>query len=550
MIDLSQNHRKIRGQPVKTKELDLSRVLFSKPKGGIIHFLGQRTLLVDARAFGFLRKELINNLGLSVARNILTRLGYAHGWLTADNLASEYPELLKDPACGPALHMLQGMVNIREFKYIPIKESVHGMTCIWEDSFEAEQHIIHHGIAADSVCWTMTGYVSGYISRALGWEHYCIEHKCQGKGDALCHIESRSKEDWGDLIDDYLPFFKEETIDGVLKEVTTRLRRSERRLSRFKRLFQSDLHPSGIITNSEAMRQVLDLARRAAKTDSSVIITGESGVGKELIARFIHDESSRAGRPFVAVNCGAVTETLLESEFFGHAKGSFTGAGSDRIGLFEAANGGTILLDEIGEMPPGMQMKLLRVLQEKAVRRVGENRSRSVDAKVIAATNRDLEVEVEAGRFRRDLYYRLCVIELTVPPLRDRVEDILPLARFFLDKTAEKMNRSMHGFSPGAAEHLLLYAWPGNVRELQNVVERAVALCLSSVIQPGDLPPTLCKGVAGHKGQDDIRPLAQIERNYILAAMEMTNGDKRLAAKRLDISLASLYRRLKKYEVQ
>ncbi|MEW6663664.1 MAG: sigma-54-dependent Fis family transcriptional regulator [Thermodesulfobacteriota bacterium] len=535
---------------MKTRKLDLSHVLSSKPKGGIIHFLGQRTVLIDARAFGFLRKELINNLGLSVARNILTRLGYAHGWLTADNLDSEYPELLKDPACGPALHMLQGMVNVREFKYLPLTDPVHKMTCIWEDCVEAEQHIIHQGVGAEPVCWTMTGYVSGYISRALGWEHYCMEHKCQGRGDALCHIEARSKEDWGDLIDDHIPFFKEETIDGVLKEMTTRLRRSERRLSRFKRLFHSNIHPSGIITNSEAMRQVLDLARRAAKADSSVIITGESGVGKELIARFIHDESSRAGRPFVAVNCGAVAETLLESEFFGHAKGSFTGAERDRIGLFEAANGGTILLDEIGEMPPGMQMKLLRVLQEKAVRRVGENRSRSVDAKVIAATNRDLEVEVEAGRFRRDLYYRLCVIELTVPPLRDRLEDILPLAHFFLEASAARMGRSVESFSPSASEHLLLYSWPGNVRELQNLVERAVALCSRDVIHVEDLPSALRKGTAKSKEHDDILPLAQVERNYILTALEMVNGNKRRAAEKLQIGLASLYRKLKEYRLQ
>jgi transcriptional regulator with PAS, ATPase and Fis domain len=533
---------------VKAKDLDLGKVLSFAPKGGVMHFMGHRVLLIDARALGLFRKELINSLGLSVARNMLTRLGYAHGWLTADSLGAEYPELLKDPACGPALHMLQGMVNAREFRANDIDDPVDNMTVIWQDSYEAEQHLIHLGISHEPVCWTLTGYVSGYISRMLGRETYCLEHKCRGKGDALCHVESRTREGWGDMIDDHLPFFKEETIDGVLKDVTTRLRKSERRLWRLKKLFDIDVYPPGIITRSEAMRQQLDLAKRAAKVDCSVVITGESGVGKEMIARFIHDESARAGRPFVAINCGAVTETLLESEFFGHVKGAFTGADSDRVGLFEAANGGTILLDEIGEMPQGMQMKLLRVLQEKEVRRVGESKSRPVDAKVIAATNRDLDDEVKTGRFRRDLYYRLCVIELAVPPLRDRVEDILPLARFFLEKTAEKMGCSMEGFSPVAAENLLLYAWPGNVRELQNVVERAVALCSGRVIQVEDLPRTLRKGVARPNGHDDIRPLAQIERNYILTALEMTKGNKRLAAEKLDIGLASLYRKLKEYE--
>lgn len=537
------------GVIVKAKDFNLGKLLSFRPNGGILHFMGHRSLLIDVTAIGLMRKELINNFGLSVARNMLTRLGYALGWLTADNLGSEFPDLLKDPTCGPALHMMQGMVNVRDFKSNPVDDPVHNMTSIWEDSYEAEQHIIHLGISEEPVCWTLTGYVSGYISRMLGRETYCIEHRCRGRGDSLCHIESRTREDWGDEIDDHLPYFKEQTIDGVLKNVMTKLRKSERRLFQLKRLFNGDVEASGIIAGSDSMRQLLNLAKRAAKVDASVIVVGESGVGKEMIARFVHDESARAGRPFVAVNCSAITETLLESEFFGHSKGAFTGAGSDRPGLFEAADGGTLLLDEVGEMPLGMQAKLLRVLQEKEVRRVGENKSRPVDVKVIAATNRDLEKEVEAGRFRRDLYYRLCVIELEVPPLRDRVEDILPLARFFFNKAAEKIGRSISGLSTRAIEQLLLYRWPGNVRELQNSIERAVALCSGSLIQLEDLPLSLRKGLSKPNGHEDIRPLEQIERNYILAAMETTNGNKKLVAEKLNIGIASLYRKLKKYNV-
>ena len=534
---------------MKKADLDLTKLLSFRPKGGVVHFMGHRALLIDASALGFLRKELINSLGLSVARNILTRTGYAHGWLTADSLGKQYPELLQDPSCGPILHTLQGMVTARDFRFHNMDDPVHNkLTCIWQDSYEAEQHLIHIGTSDESVCWTLTGYVSGYISRMLGREAYCIEHKCRGKGDALCHIEARTKDAWGDLIEEYLPFFKEDTIDGVLNDVTARLRKSERQLSRLKKIFNSHVYPPGIITNSKAMRQVLDLCKRAARVDSPVVVSGESGVGKEMVARFIHEESERAGRPFVAVNCGAVTESLLESEFFGHSKGAFTNAERERPGLFEAADGGTLMLDEVGEMPRAMQTKLLRVLQEKEIRRVGENRSRSVDVKVIAATNRNLEAEVEADRFRRDLYYRLCVIELTVPPLRERVEDILPLARFFLEKTAEKTGRSMNGFSVSATEHLLLYGWPGNVRELQNAVERAVALCAGSLIQLEDLPFALRKSVSRPNGRDDIQPLDQMERNYILAALEMTGGNKRLAAEKLNISLASIYRKLNKYE--
>ncbi len=295
------------------------------------------------------------------------------------------------------------------------------------------------------------------------------------------------------------------------------------------------------------MEQVLDLAGRAAKVDSSIVITGESGVGKEMVARFIHDESSRAGRPFVAVNCSAVTETLLESEFFGHVKGAFTGAHNDRARLFEAANGGTIFLDEIGDMPVGMQAKLLRVLQEKELRRVGESKSRPVDVKVIAATNRNLEDDIESGRFRRAPYYRLCVIELEVPPLRERTEDILPLARFFVDRATKRTGRSVSGFAPDALDLLLLHRWPGNVQELQNVIERAVVFCAGNVVQAEELPGAIRKGLSLPHGQDEIRPLEEMERIHILAALEKTKGDKRLAAEKLNIGLTSLYRKLKEY---
>jgi DNA-binding NtrC family response regulator/predicted hydrocarbon binding protein len=527
-------------------DLDLRDLLSFSRKGGIIQFMGRRVLLLDAIAMGLLRKELINNFGMSAARNILTRLGYAHGWLTADHLGSEYKDLLYDAAFAPALHMLHGMVKTRDFKYHLNGHPYHA-ACIWEDSYEAEQHILQLGVADEPVCWTLTGYVTGYGSRLVGREVYCIEHKCVGKGDAFCSIEARPKEDWGGAIDDHLAFFQEETIGGVLKDITSKLRRAERRLWQIKKMIDSDVFSPGIVVRSKVMHDVINLAKRTAAVDSSVMITGESGVGKEKIARFIHNESARACRPFIAVNCSAVTETLLESEFFGHVKGAFTGADKDRTGLFEAAKGGTIFLDEIGDMPQGMQAKLLRVLQEKEVRRVGENKSRAVDAKIIAATNRNIEDDVKTGRFRKDLYYRLCVIELFVPPLRERAEDILPLARFFLDRVTDKMGRTVTGFSPDAAERLLVYDWPGNIRELHNLVERSVALCSSNAIRVEDLPPGLRKEVPPSNGNGDVRPLDEIERKYILAALEMTKGDKRLAAQKLNIGLTSLYRKLKEY---
>ncbi len=369
-----------------------------------------------------------------------------------------------------------------------------------------------------------------------------------GKGDAFCSIESRPKEDWGGAIDDQLYFFQEENISGLLKDITAKIRKAEKRLWQLQKLLDSEVYPPGIIASSIIMRNVLNLARRAAKVDSSVVVTGESGVGKEVIARYIHNVSARASRPFIAMNCAAVAETLLESELFGHTKGAFTGADRDRMGIFETANGGTIFLDEIGEMPLNMQAKLLRTLQEKKIRRVGESKPRSVDFRVIASTNRNLNEEVEAGRFRLDLYYRLCIIGLEVPPLRERPEDILPLAKFFLDSVTESAGCPIKGFSSGAVEHLLLYSWPGNARELQNVIERAVALCSESTITLEDLPPAMRKGISTPKGCDDINPLEEVERKYILVALDRTKGDKKLAAKKLKIGLRSLYRKLKEYE--
>jgi DNA-binding NtrC family response regulator len=297
------------------------------------------------------------------------------------------------------------------------------------------------------------------------------------------------------------------------------------------------------------MEKVLEVARRVAMVDSTILVTGESGVGKERIARLIHDQSPRMAGPFVAVNCGAVPEGLLESELFGHAKGSFTGADRDRPGLFEAARGGTLLLDEIGEIPPPMQVKLLRVLQEREVRRVGENRSRPIDVRVVAATNRDLAAEVQAARFRQDLYYRLRVIELRVPALRERREDILPLARLFMAEAASRTGSRTSGFTPGAARQLVRYPWPGNVRELENAVEHAVVLARGPWIDVEDLPAEIGAALPGAYAQGEVQPLEELERDYILAVLKGATGNKVQAAAQLGISPATLYRRLKVYEV-
>ncbi len=309
---------------------------------------------------------------------------------------------------------------------------------------------------------------------------------------------------------------------------------------------------------SEAMRAALDVARRAAPLACHILVTGESGTGKELVAHLIHAESPFSAGPFVPVHCGAIPETLLESELFGHARGSFTGAMRDRPGLFEAAAGGTLFLDEIGEVPASVQMKLLRALQEREVRRVGENNSRTVNTRIVAATNRDLAGEVEAGRFRRDLFYRLRVIEVHVPALRDRPEDILPLALDRIAETAWRLRGRGLELSPAAAERLHDYPWPGNVRELENAIERAVALTRGPRIEAEDLPEEMRRASAGLAASaappapGDGRPgaartLAEVERECILEALRRTNGNRRRAAGQLGIGTATLYRKLKLY---
>jgi DNA-binding NtrC family response regulator len=304
-----------------------------------------------------------------------------------------------------------------------------------------------------------------------------------------------------------------------------------------------------LVARSRAMKQLIEVARRVARFDSTVLVTGESGAGKERVARLVHEASTRAGGPFVAINCGAITETLLESELFGHARGAFTGATQDRPGLFEAANGGTLLLDEVGEVPPGTQVKLLRALQEREVRRVGENRSRRVDVRIIAATNRDL-LHATPGTvpFRQDLYYRLKVVELHVPPLRFRREDVLALARALLLDASARMGRPISGLSTEAEDKLVTYDWPGNVRELQNAMERAVALAQGNTVELEDLPDEVRQAYNPPiSPMGRVKPLEAIEREYILAALEFNNGNHTHTAEQLDIGTATLYRKLKSY---
>jgi DNA-binding NtrC family response regulator len=311
--------------------------------------------------------------------------------------------------------------------------------------------------------------------------------------------------------------------------------------------------PRRIVGASRPMHELFELIGRAAPSAGTILITGESGTGKELVARAVHEASGRRGA-FVAVNCAAIPADLIESELFGHTGGAFTGAKQARAGLFEAAHGGTLFLDEIGELPPAVQPKLLRALQEGAVRRVGADREREVDVRAVAATNRDLEADVHAGRFREDLFWRLNVIRLRVPPLRERPFDIPLLVDYFIAKASDRAGRPPLDVSPEALAVLTAYAWPGNVRELENAVERAVALARGTRLEPDDLPERVRTGGEASalvaRGHAQRLTLREIEREYILDTLRRTGGNKTRAAEMLGLDRKTLYRKLDEYRAE
>ncbi len=541
---------------MRVEDLHHKELLELDPDGGIIRFAGQRALLLDAIAMGLLRKYLVENFGLTATRTVLTQFGFAHGWRMAKAMQAEFEWAQEEDwrRAGLRIHSLEGLFLVESGSEDPFTPK--GATL--QASYEAEQHLLHFGRSDSAVCWTICGLMSGYLSHISGKEIYVLEHRCLGKGHAACVLLGRTRKEWGEERAEELGFFEsgrlKECLDVSLHRVMETLKATELKLRAHRRALNRvalDVQEAeGFVAQSQRMRLLLDLTRRVAKVDATVLITGENGSGKERIARLIHEESTRATGPFIAINCGAITETLLESELFGHARGAFSGATADRIGLFEAANHGTMLLDEIGEISPGMQVKLLRVLQEWEIRRVGENRSRPVDVRVVAATNRDLSHGVAGDAFRQDLYYRLKVVELHVPPLRDRRDDILPLARVLLADAATRMGRKISGLAPSAADQLLRYEWPGNVRELENAMERAVALACGSRVELDDLPEEIRQTIPRPvPAGGAVRPLDEIEKEYILAALKLNGGNQTLTAKQLQIGSATLYRKLKSYGI-
>ena len=545
------------------EHLDLTEVLDFRPDRGIIRLHEQRVVILSAAAMGLLRKELIDTLGLASARRLFLRFGYADGYHDAVGLRdrSHWASPLDGLRAGVDLRRLEGIVRAEIIRID--HDAVSGRfeeDVVWHDSYVAEQHLHHYGINSEPMCWSLEGYASGYASACLGQEIYFREVACIGQGAARCTAVGRDAKSWGDALEALRFDFQSadlgreverlrQTMHRRLQDLDRRERhvaRRERELNLLRERVARHAAAKHFVAGSAAMQEVLELAGRVAPLDTTVLVQGESGIGKEFIVRMIHDQSPRAGDPFVSINCAALTETLLESELFGHVRGAFTGAIRDKAGLFEVAGTGTLFLDEIGEVAPTVQAKLLRALQEREIRRVGGERTIKVHARVVAATNRDLRAAVDAGAFREDLYFRLGAFVIAVPPLRERREDIPPLVLDFVRRAAARVKKDVKNVSADAMTALMSYHWPGNVRELEHAIERAVIVARGPSIKVGELPPEVSQKPRPGPLEDSL-DLQAHERVMIERALERFRGNRREAAAALKISTVTLWRKMKQY---
>jgi len=552
--------------PVESDQIEphhLVELVDFRPDQGIIRLHEQRVVLLSAAAMGLLRKELIDTLGLETARRLFLRFGYADGYHDAVSLRdrSKWAGPLEGLRAGLVLHRLGGIVRAEIITLDHDAETGRFQEeMLWYDSYVAEQHVHHYGKAGAPMCWSLVGYASGYASACLGREVYFRERECLAQGAAKCTVSGKDAESWGGEVEALRADFQggslgrevERLREAVHKRVQDLARRErllakrERELNVLRERVARHAASKHFIAGSAGMQDVLELAARVAPLDTTVLVYGESGTGKEFIVRMIHDQSPRASGPFVSINCAALTETLLESELFGHVRGAFTGAVRDKAGLFEVANNGTLFLDEIGEVAPTVQAKLLRALQEREIRRVGGERTIKVNARVVAATNRALKAAVAAGTFREDLYFRLGAFVITVPPLRDRRQDIPALVHDFVRRAAMRVKKDVETVSAEAMTALMNYAWPGNVRELEHAIERAVIVARGVSIKLRELPPEVWQKVR-ERTPDDSLDLPALERATIERAIERFRGNRREAAEALKISTVTLWRKMKQY---
>jgi DNA-binding NtrC family response regulator len=549
--------------PAPLEPHHLAELLDIRPDQGVIRLHEQRLVLLSAAAMGLFRKELIDTLGFETARRLFLRFGFADGYHDAVSLRgrSGWPEGLDGLRAGIVLQRLEGIMRAEIIQLEHDSKSGRFYEeKLWHDSYTAEQHLHHYGQSSAPVCWSLVGYASGYTSACLGQEIYFEEQECLAQGAARCRVVGKNAESWGDRLEALRDDFHggslgreverlRDIVHRRLQDVDRRERlvaTRERELNLLRERVARHAASKQFIAASGAMQDVLELAARVAPLDTTVLIYGESGTGKEFMVRMIHDQSPRATGPFVSINCAALTETLLESELFGHVRGAFTGAVRDKAGLFEVASNGTLFLDEIGEVAPTVQAKLLRALQEREIRRVGAERTIKVNARVVAATNRDLRAAVASGTFREDLYFRLGAFVITVPPLRERREDIPLLVLDFVRRAAQRVRKDVQSVSAEAMAALMNYSWPGNVRELEHAIERAVIVARGETIRPRELPPEILQTRQQHASTDSF-DLHEQERLTIERALQHFRGNRQEAADALKIGTVTLWRKMKQY---
>ncbi|NMZ94553.1 sigma 54-interacting transcriptional regulator [Pseudomonas panacis] len=546
---------------------ELTDCLFFSPEDGRIWLNDQRMVLLHGSSFGALRAEVIERLGLEQARGLFTRTGYVSGARDARLIRERWPQA--DAAAvfraGTHLHTLEGMTKVEplHFKFDADSGFYEG-EFLWHHSCEADEHVGAYGIGQDPVCWTETGYAIGFVSGLFGQMVIFREVECRGMGHRCCRVIGKTAEQWGDVEQDLRYLNVSQAIAGPLAPTPASPLRSNGGVTQ----------PQPLVGASAAFNAAMQALQRVALTPATVLISGESGVGKEMFARQLHQLSRRQDSPFVALNCAAIPDNLIEAELFGVERGAYTGATHSRPGRFERAQGGTLFLDEITSLSLAGQSKLLRALQEREIERVGGVRGIKVDVRVVAATNIDLRKAVADGSFREDLFYRLNVYPIALPPLRERRDDIPLLINAFLTRFCQEYARTPAGLTMRALKVLLRYDFAGNVRELQNLIERG--LIASDEGQPIDLVhlfrnepmPADPYGLDDHGSLSNSAPppclalfdtLGQLEPGFSIEglesrllneALQRNAGNLAAAARLVGLSRAQFAYRLKKHQRQ
>lgn len=545
---------------MKARDLHLLELLDVNDDEGAIRFKGRRMLLWDADAFGSLRSEFIESLGADEARPILKRFGFANGYrdaLMTETLVQWENDEEWWRTC-PSLQRHEGKVqpHVKQIQ-VDKKAGVFHMEVDWSYSYEAQQHLRAFGPSSTPVCWTLAGVASGFASALMDEECIVVETACVAMGAPCCQVVGKTRRAWADKGDSVAADYR---ATPLVNELQLRARESKREQEqaqrngqRTRRKGRGTAQASGdYVTRSKEMESILNLCETVARVDSPALICGETGVGKKRLARHIHESSGQSAQALTVIHCGALPEAVLESELFGHFENSFHTAGGRKVGLLERPEGGTVYLDEVGALSPALQVKLLRAIQDNEVWPVGAHEPQKMNVRLLAATNRDLKADAEQGQFRNDLLYRLSVLQIDLPALRNRTEDILPLARQCIQDSCERNGVSAKSLTAEAAEALVNHSWPGNVHELENAIDRAVLLIGSrDKILREDLPPAIrdVSETLGRVKTEQVMPIAELERRYVIEVLGRYKGNRTRTAKALGIGANTLWRKLKGWGV-